>query len=427
MKNIKEKEQLIKMSLALGMEPDPKLVKEVLEYKQMMADIRKKSADVLEVFEELAKLKEEDVLPKKVEQLEIPKPPSLDEIAFLLEEDAAEEMFEPPLVEIPKPPTVDELLEQFEIKEEPVEEKPKNKLIDLASSHITKEVMNEQKAATTFQQPDVPIPQTINELKRKVKMLEDWLAKVSLTGPGSGEVNLLKLDDVDTTNLANNRYLRYNAANAKLEFATVSGGGGGGAVDSVNGLTGDVVLTTANVAESGNLYFTNERAVNSFTAGQNITIAANGLISANVSGGGGGGSVDFENVSSNIVPTADSVYDLGSPTNRWKTLYLANNTIDLGGSLISSDGTGQILISGAGAVLPSGSKVEVGERQGRIALVGDTGVVINVVPFYTQQIGLNTIAANFEFGANPDDYVFTNFTLSNGTGLQQAGVAQFYF
>jgi hypothetical protein len=425
MKNIKEKEQLIKMSLALGMEPDPKLVKEVLEYKQMIADIRKNSTDVVEVFEELAKLKEEDVLPKKVEQLEIPKPPSLDEIAFLLEEDVAEEIVEPPLVEIPKPPTVYELLEQLEIEEEPVEEKPKNKLIDLASSHITKEVMNEQKAATTFQQPDLPIPQTINELKRKVKMLEDWLAKVSLTGPGSGEVNLLKLDDVDTTNLANNRFLRYNAANAKLEFATV-GGGGGGAVDSVNGLTGDVVLTTANVAESGNLYFTNERAVNSFTAGQNITIAANGLISANVSGGGGG-SVDFENVSSNILPTSDSTFNLGSVNKRWKTLFLANNTIDLGGSLISSDGTGQVTISASGAVLPIGSKVEVGDKQEKIALVGNTGAVINVVPFFTQQLGLNTIATNFEFGANPDDFVFTNFTLSNGTSLQQAGVAQFYF
>jgi len=431
MKNIKEKEQLIKMSLALGMEPDAKIVREVLEYKQMMADIRKKSAEVVKVFEEIAKLKEEDILPKKVEPVEIPKPPSLDDIAFLLEEDTVEEIVEesvePLQVEIPKPPTVEELLEQFEIEEEPVEETPKNKLIDLVASHITKEVMNEQKAAATFQQPDVPVAQTINELKRKVKMLEDWLAKVSLTGPGSGEVNLLKLDDVDTTNLANNRYLRYNAANAKLEFATVSGGGGGGAVDSVNGETGDVVLTTANIAETTNLYFTNTRAVEAFTAGQNISIEANGLISANISGGGGGGSVDLENVSSNVVPTVDSFYNLGSATNRWKTLFLANNTIDLGGSLISSDGTGQVTISATGAVLPIGSKVEVGERQERIALVGNTGAVISVVPFYTQELGLNTIATNFEFGANPDDYVFTNFTLSNGTGLQQAGVAQFYF
>src|SRR5690348_9634388 len=39
-----------------------------------------------------------------------------------------------------------------------------------------------------------------------------------------------------------------------------SGGGGGGSVDSVNGQTGVVVLDTGDIAESGNLYFTDERA-----------------------------------------------------------------------------------------------------------------------------------------------------------------------
>lgn len=421
MKSIKEKEQLIKMSLALGMEPDPKIVKEVLEYKQIMADVKKKSASVLDVFEEISKIKIEE--PEPVQQvLVIPKPPSLDEISFLLEEDVVEEP--KIIVEVPKPPTVDELLEQFEIVEEApvVEEKPKNKLIDLASTHIAKEVMKEQKAAATFQEPEVPLPQSLNELKRKVKMLEEWITKISMTGPGSGEVNLLRLDDVDTSGLANNKFLKYNSANGKIEFATVSGGGG--SVDSVNGETGDVVLTTANVNEQDNLYFTNARAVSAFTAGNNITIQANGLISANISGGG---SVDFENVSSNIIPTANSVFNLGAPDRRWKTLFLANNTIDLGGSLISSDGTGQIQISGSGAVLPIGSRIQVDQKQERIALVGNTGAIINVVPFFTQELGLNTIAANFEFGANPDDFVFTNFTLTNGTGLSQTGVAQFFF
>jgi len=369
MKSIKEKEQLIKMSLALGMEPDPKIVKEVLEYKQMMADVKKKSASVVDVFEEISKIKMEE--PEPVQQvLVIPKPPSLDEISFLLEEETLDEVVEQTKIEIelPKPPTVDELLEQFQVLEEPApvkEEKPKSKLIDLASTHITKEVMKEQKAAATFQEPEVPLPQSLNELKRKVKMLEEWITKISMTGPGSGEVNLLRLDDVDTSQLSDSKYLRYNAANAKIEFATVSGGGGG--------------------------------------------------------------DVDLGNVSSNIIPTANSVFDLGAPDKRFKTLYLANNTIDLGGSLIRSDGTGQISISSNGAVLPPGSRIDIGARQEKIALVGDSGTVINTVPFYTQELGLNTIAANFNFGANPDDYVFTSFILNNGTGLQQSGVAQFYF
>ena len=157
MKSIKEKEQLIKMSMALGVEPDPKMVKEVLEYKQMMADV-KKSSSISNVFEEMSKINNEQPVQQP---LIIPKPPSLDEITFLFEDEVKETP--KPILEIPKPPTLDELLEQLSSIEEDapiVEEKPKNKLIDLASTHIAKEVMKEQKAATIFQEPDVPLPKS---------------------------------------------------------------------------------------------------------------------------------------------------------------------------------------------------------------------------------------------------------------------------
>lgn len=44
-------------------------------------------------------------------------------------------------------------------------------------------------------------------------------------------------------------------------------------------------LTTANVAEVTNLYFTNTRVVAALTAGENISLEANGLISSSASGG----------------------------------------------------------------------------------------------------------------------------------------------
>ena len=276
------------------------------------------------------------------------------------------------------------------------------------------------------------------DLKKKLKFLEDWVSRISSTGPGSGEVNLLSLDDVDTTSLGNNKYLKYNSTTGKLEFASVSGGGGGG-VTSVAGATGDVsnveilngivttgYLNTSNISEGSNLYFTNARARSAFSAGNNIVIESNGQISANVTGGGGG-SVDFTAVSSNIIPTANSVFNLGAPNLRWKTLFLANNTIDLGGALIQSDGTGALTISSSGAILPVNSKVQVGNQDKQIALVGNSGTITTVVPFYTESQGLNTAATNFTFGFNPDDYVFTNFTFGNGQTLATGGITQFYF
>ena len=57
------------------------------------------------------------------------------------------------------------------------------------------------------------------------------------------------------------------------------------------------------------------------------------------------GNITVGNVSVNgtidghFIPTANGTYDLGSPTNRWNTLYLTGNTIDLGGATIRSDAT----------------------------------------------------------------------------------------
>lgn len=48
-------------------------------------------------------------------------------------------------------------------------------------------------------------------------------------------------------------------------------GGGGGAVSSVNGLTGAVVLTTTNIAEGINLYYTNARGIASILTGLSVS------------------------------------------------------------------------------------------------------------------------------------------------------------
>ena len=95
-------------------------------------------------------------------------------------------------------------------------------------------------------------------------------------------------------------------------------------VASVNGESGDVVLTTANIAESGNLYFTNNRV-----------------------------QLYLGNVSGNIVPSANETYSLGSPTNKWKDLYLSGNTIILGNTKLESAGDGSLSIKSTNAQVTS--------------------------------------------------------------------------
>ena len=47
---------------------------------------------------------------------------------------------------------------------------------------------------------------------------EKWIQKISVSGRGSGEVRLLNLDDVNTTNLANDKILKYQSSSGKFIF-----------------------------------------------------------------------------------------------------------------------------------------------------------------------------------------------------------------
>ena len=67
-----------------------------------------------------------------------------------------------------------------------------------------------------------------------------------------------------------------------------------------------------------------------------------------------------------LIPASNGVYDLGTVDKRWKTAFLASETLDIGGAQISSDGTGTLSISATGATLPQNSKV--GEN--KITLLG---------------------------------------------------------
>lgn len=74
-----------------------------------------------------------------------------------------------------------------------------------------------------FSQPDAVKPDpNIKALTDKVKYMEDWLTKISMAGPGSGEVNLRYLDDIDRSSIYDMRYLRYNNTSKKFEFGEVN-------------------------------------------------------------------------------------------------------------------------------------------------------------------------------------------------------------
>ena len=141
-----------------------------------------------------------------------------------------------------------------------------------------------------------------------------------------------------------------------------------------------------------------------------------------------GSSVDLSSVGEDILPDTTNTRNLGSTDKRWAELYLSGSTINLGGSTISSDGTGTISISATGATLPLNSNVEVTSGVTKtLALAGTDGSPVQAVPFFSNSGGLNTQNTKLDFKADPDKVV-ASFTLANGSQLGSTqGDTLFYF
>ena len=145
------------------------------------------------------------------------------------------------------------------------------------------------------------------------------------------------------------------------------------------------------------------------------------------------GSADFSAVDQDIIPDGNGTRSLGSTSKRFKELFLLGQTIDLGGAILDSDGTGQLSVSAAGVTLPAGSKVETGNELAVVSTgsSGASGQVTRLVNFFSQAGGLSTPNARFEFNATVDNkFVFTGsktFTLTNGSSLQDSEITLFQF
>jgi hypothetical protein len=62
----------------------------------------------------------------------------------------------------------------------------------------------------------------MDDIRKKLKFMEQAIGKIAALGPGSGEVNLRWLDDVYRPSIMDGRYLRYNDTLKKFEFAEVN-------------------------------------------------------------------------------------------------------------------------------------------------------------------------------------------------------------
>ena len=143
--------------------------------------------------------------------------------------------------------------------------------------------------AISKQEKDKEKPKDKTPTSKRIKLLEEKVSKIikqMSTIGGGGEVNLNRLDDVDTTGIANDKILKYNATSGKWEMAD--------------------------------------------------------------DGGGSGTDVDLSAVAQNIIPDADGTRDLGSASKKFRDLFVSGSSIVLGTTTLAVDGTGNLTVTPAG-------------------------------------------------------------------------------
>ncbi len=126
-----------------------------------------------------------------------------------------------------------------------------------------------------------------------------------------------------------------------------------GGVTSVNSETGAVTLDTGDIAENGNLYFTNARARSALSAGSGITYnSSTGAISTTQTLTTAGsptfagltltGDID---ITGDIIPSANNTYSLGTADYVWKDVYVGPGTLYVNGSPVITDDSGTMTFS----------------------------------------------------------------------------------
>lgn len=202
MKSIKEKELLVNFAKSLGQEVDPTLVEEVEQINSIRTRVKNSVQEnvLSDLFKALAELpKQEPVLETiaLVENEYYPKPPSLDDLMQLLEEEAKDELVQTYTTE-ESPTITEEKLSSTSTNG--VEESREETLADKAAKLIS------EAPKSSYQQPDpIVVPNDIDAIKNKLKFLEQWLSKVSLAGPGGGAGSVAKLDH-ETRLVSSNTY-----------------------------------------------------------------------------------------------------------------------------------------------------------------------------------------------------------------------------
>ena len=166
------------------------------------------------------------------------------------------------------------------------------------------------------------------------------------------------------------------------------------------------VLTTANVSEVSNLYFTNTRSIGALTGGSGVSIAANGLITSSVVGGvtSVGGATGAVSNAQILAAVQDTGYLTSANITEITNLYFTNTRAISAlteGSGINIDANGLITATVSAGVVNSFNTISVvNGAEGNIIASGSDTLKIETTGLITANTNPSTKTLSFTIGGN---------------------------
>ena len=202
------------------------------------------------------------------------------------------------------------------------------------------------------------------------------------------------------------------AANEKMRFVSAEGAFKIKTTTAATNTTTGALVVSGGVGVAGNVYSGGVVVVTGNVSGGNLVTAGTANVgNLNVTG----------NVTSALLPNANVTYDLGSDTQRWKDLYLANSTIYLGNANIKANGT-SIAMSGnlSGSNISTGGTLSV-TGNANVGNLGTAGLIVatgNVTGGNITTGGVVAATGNVTGGnLNTSGNVNASIIVAGGTGM----------
>jgi chromosome segregation ATPase len=128
--------------------------------------------------------------------------------------------------------------------------------------------------------------------------------------------------------------------------------------------------------------------------------------------------------SGSLLPQGTTTHDLGSDTLRWNDIYLAGSTVDIGGTKISKDGSGDVEIKDSNGNLKRviASELEIGTGNNKIKIKRGNNGRINILDT-SDNTELAELSGSFTGSFRGDGSFLTNVPADSVTGLNLARIS----